>query len=445
MDYLQLFYDGQYDELVKAAFPVLQSDKDAERAFLRLFMSKNATVLLDFDETIEPLIQEANEGNPYAQYAYARWQILDRGGEYSVSISYENMKAAADQNLPDAIAGYAAALDYGDMGSADWEKADELLNQAIAMGSELGKKMKLKALCFGKHYRDAQPELATNLANQYIAQDEANGIETNGWWYYYRACSQEEKLGRLRVKDDYQLALDRGIIEAYGDLITFYGYGDRGDALKENEEYHSLLRHGIARLSSNAFVMDALREMEHYNYFKENSNQCGVMKRKLNYGILQQSHELIHAQLSNAAQLGEAVAWELLGDMYYNGDYGFEQSYKKAFTSYSNGVIHDSDSAAEKLWKMMHNHIIDRPLHYIDEIALLGARWGSKRLLAETVIIHQEGRLAEYDDEITKYYEPIFDAPEFPLDNDEDWQDVINQQLGDDETDDDDGRYDAWA
>ena len=181
------------------------------------------------------------------------------------------MKAAADQNLPDAIAGYAAALDYGDMGSADWEKADELLNQAIAMGSELGKKMKLKALCFGKHYRDAQPELATNLANQYIAQDEANGIETNGWWYYYRACSQEEKLGRLRVKDDYQLALDRGIIEAYGDLITFYGYGDRGDALNQNEEYHSLLRHGIARLSSNAFVMDALREMEHYNYFKENS------------------------------------------------------------------------------------------------------------------------------------------------------------------------------
>ena len=445
MDYLQLFYDGQYDELVKAAFPVLQSDKDAERAFLRLFMSKNATVLLDFDETIEPLIQEAKEGNPYAQYAYARWQILDRGGEYSVSISYENMKAAADQNLPDAIAGYAAALDYGDMGSADWEKADELLNQAIAMGSELGKKMKLKALCFGKHYRDAQPELATNLANQYIAQDEANGIETNGWWYYYRACSQEEKLGRLRVKDDYQLALDRGIIEAYGDLITFYGYGDRGDALNQNEEYHSLLRHGIARLSSNAFVMDALREMEHYNYFKENSNQCGVMKRKLNYGILQQAHELIHAQLSNAAQLGEAVAWELLGDMYYNGDYGFEQSYKKAFTSYSNGVIHDSDSAAEKLWKMMHNHIIDRPLHYIDEIALLGARWGSKRLLAETVIIHQEGRLAEYDDEITKYYEPIFDAPEFTLDNDEDWQDVINQQLGDDETDDDDGRYDAWA
>ena len=445
MDYLQLFYDGQYDELVKAAFPVLQSDKNAERAFLRLFMSKNATVLLDFDETIEPLIQEANEGNPYAQYAYARWQILDRGGEYSVSISYENMKAAADQNLPDAIAGYAAALDYGDMGSADWEKADELLNQAIAMGSELGKKMKLKALCFGKHYRDAQPELATNLANQYIAQDEANGIETNGWWYYYRACSQEEKLGRLRVKDDYQLALDRGIIEAYGDLITFYGYGDRGDALNQNEEYHSLLRHGIARLSSNAFVMDALREMEHYNYFKENSNQCGVMKRKLNYGILQQAHELIHAQLSNAAQLGEAVAWELLGDMYYNGDYGFEQSYKKAFTSYSNGVIHDSDSAAEKLWKMMHNHIIDRPLHYIDEIALLGARWGSKRLLAETVIIHQEGRLAEYDDEITKYYEPIFDAPEFTLDNDEDWQDVINQQLGDDETDDDDGRYDAWA
>lgn len=445
MNYLQLLYDGLYDELVKAAMPVLKTDKDAERAFLRLFLMRNAIVLLDFHNAIEPLIKEAEKGNPYAQYAYARWQIIVRGGEESVNISYRNMKAAADQNLPDALAGYAATLDYGDIGTVNWEKADELINRSIAMGSELGKKMRLQALCFGKHYHDAQPELAVNLANQYIAQDEAAGAEPNGWWYYYRATAQQERFGKTRVKDDYQLALDRGIIEAYGDLIILHGYGNNGDALIQNDDYHTYLRQGLSHLCYNAFFLDAAREMQNYNYYKDNMNQDGVQKHVLIDHMLNQSHDYIHAQLSHAAELADSASWEQLGDMYYYGEYGFKQDYNKAFTCYSNGVIYDSETCAEKLWKMMHDHLIDRPLDYVDQIALWGARWGSKRLLAETVIIHQEGRLAEYDDEITKYYEPIFDAPEFTLDNDEDWQDVINQQLGDDETDDDVGRYDAWA
>ena len=81
----------------------------------------------------------------------------------------------------------------------------------------------------------------------------------------------------------------------------------------------------------------------------------------------------------------------------------------------------------------------------------MGARWGSKFLLAETVIAAQEGRLTEYADEIAKYYEPIFDAPEFTLDDDEDWQTTIDDMLRDDDDypddslSDNDSKWDAWA
>ena len=64
MNCYQLLYDGFYDALVNAALPVLATDKDAERAFLRLFQCKNAVVLLDFHNSIEQLIQEAEKGNP---------------------------------------------------------------------------------------------------------------------------------------------------------------------------------------------------------------------------------------------------------------------------------------------------------------------------------------------------------------------------------------------
>ena len=61
MNCYQLLYDGFYDALINAALPVLETDQDAQRAFLRLFLSKNAVVLLDFHRSIEPLITEAEK------------------------------------------------------------------------------------------------------------------------------------------------------------------------------------------------------------------------------------------------------------------------------------------------------------------------------------------------------------------------------------------------
>ena len=120
-----------------------------------------------------------------------------------------------------------------------------------------------------------------------------------------------------------------------------------------------------------------------------------------------------------------------------------EKDKEKAFTCYANGAIHDSRECIESMWKMMHFHDIDRPLDYIDEIALRGARNGSKHLLAEVVIAKQEGRLQKYAEEIEKHYEPIFDSPDFKLD--ENWNTAAEDYDDDDDFEEDDGRYDAWA
>ncbi|MBR1879001.1 MAG: sel1 repeat family protein [Paludibacteraceae bacterium] len=442
--YLEMLYEGKYDELVTSALPVLDTDAEAKCAFLRLFMARDIMFLLDFDISIEPLIKEAEAGNKYAQYAYARWQTLVRGGENSIAIAYHNMKAAAEQGLPDAIAGLAITYEFGDIGQVDWDKEDELLDRALEMGSELAAKYKLQDYCFGRHYQDAKLYKAIDLTDQLIARDFANGTDPNGWWYYYRAVAQEERLGRTRVAEDYQRAYKLGVLYACTDLIFAAGYGDSDTTLVETKEYIEYLNEGMNRLCSGAFFLDAAREMKRYDTFEElYHEEDGVQRHKLRYNLMQQCHNRIFSRLSQAAELGDCAAWEQLGDCYKDGLYDFEKDDKKAFVCYSNGTIHDSRSCVEKLWKMMHDHLIDRPLDYVDSIALKGARCGSKRLLAETVIIHQEGRLTEYD-EITRFYDPIFDAPEFTLDNNEDWREVIDELFGDDDPD-DDGRYDAWA
>lgn len=446
MKYLELLYTGQYDRLVKETLPLVETDKEAETAFLRLFLSRDIIFLLDEAESIDLLIEEAEKGNRYAQYAYARWQTITRGGEESISIAYTNMQAAADKNLPDAIAGLAITYEYGDIGSVDWKIEDELMQKAFDMGSELAAIYKLQDYCFGRHFELAQPHLAVELAEQLIKRDKENGIDPNGWWFYYRATANEPRTGRHYVMDDYQQALDLGVIRAFTDLIIAYGYGETNDVLIESTEYTDYLQKGMNRLCPGAFFLDAAREMKRYDALETfYHDDEGIQRRQIRYGVLQESHDLIHSRLSQAARLGDTASWEQLGDCYYHGDYGFKQDYNKAFTCYTNGAIHDAMGSIEKLWRMMHDHLIDRPLDYVDSIAIQGARCGSKRLLAETVIIHQEGRLVEYTDEIERFYDPIFDAPEFTLDNDEDWQEVIDEQLGDDDPEEEDGRYDAWA
>ena len=65
MKYLDLLYEGRYDELVRETFPILETDKDAERAFLRLFLQKQTTMLLNEHTTRHDLFNAAEKGNKY--------------------------------------------------------------------------------------------------------------------------------------------------------------------------------------------------------------------------------------------------------------------------------------------------------------------------------------------------------------------------------------------
>ncbi len=431
MNYLELLYNGEYDELVRQTLPVLETDKEAERAFLRLFLQKSVVLLLCPHSTMQGLHKEADKGNKYAQYAVARRVAFENDMENAMWVAFRQMSDAADQGLPDAIAGLALTYEFGDIGFVDHEKADEMMDKAQQMGSELALRSQLKDLCFGFRFQDAQPQRAIEMANRLIADDEAKGIDPNGLWYYYRGCAVEATQGRMKAVDDYKRALELGVLQAYADLIIAAGYGDSTDTLSENEQYHDYLLKGMAARYSGAFFLEGARMLNCYSVMQDTFREKNIDLQGLSYDILQDCHEAIHALFSQAARLGDMVAWEQLGDMYYEGTYGFQQDYENAFACYSNGVKQESAACMEKLWKMMHDHLIDRPLDYVDQVTLWGARHESKRLLAEVVIAHQEGRLTRYHDEISKYYEPVFDAPDFTLDDDEDEED--------------DGRFDAFA
>lgn len=451
MKYLDLLYEGRYDELVRETFPILETDKDAERAFLRLFLQKQTTMLLNEHTTRHDLFNAAEKGNKYAQYAIARRIYFENEIEEAPWISRRNMKAAAEQGLPDAIAGLAMTYEYGDIGGVDRKEADRLMEQARSLGSELAYRCEIKDWCFGHRFIAPNPRHVIELCDARIAADEAAGIDVNGLWYYYRACAVEALEGRTKAVEDYKRSLDLGVLNAYADLILAFGYDEKTSSFKPSPEYFEYIRQGMAAPYGGAFYLHAVELTYQYDSMEESFKNRDVELSAPYFDLLSKCHDTIHRQLSNAARLGDVAAWELLGDMYHDGSYGFNKHKKKAMVCYEEGIKQDSASCMEKLWKMMHKHEIDKPIDFVDQVALWGARHESKLLLTEVVIAKQEGRLSEFADEIEKYYEPIFDAPEFSLDNDEDWQNTIDDLLADpndpnpDDYPDDDGRFDAWA
>lgn len=108
MNYLELLYKGEYDRLVCEALPLAETNPDAARALLRLCQGRNNFFLMA-PATVELLQSQAKAGNRYAQYAFARYHVFVRNSEDSIKLSYDNMLAAAEQNLPDAVAGLCGA------------------------------------------------------------------------------------------------------------------------------------------------------------------------------------------------------------------------------------------------------------------------------------------------------------------------------------------------
>ena len=433
-EYYDLLYTGRLDELVEKTLPIAEHEPDAARAFLRMLMARENLFLLSA-HSIDLLREAAHRGERYGQYGYARYHVSVRPDENSLWEAYRQAEAAMEQGIADGKAMIALTYSYGDIGKVDWEKESQLMQEAYEAGSELATMYIVQDLCYGKHYQSGQPEKAGNMLDELMAKEEAEGIEPNGWWPFYKAVSLPDDEVPARIARYYERAIELGVLKAYGQLVLLYGYND-GAELNITDQYTKWLRAGLEHRSANAYYLDAAREMMRYNDLHPK-----YMAQKLDYDIVRECEDAIYGQLCEAVRLGSLPAMETLGDMYYHGWYNCAQNYQRAFTCYSSATNMDSYDAAEKLWLMMHDHLIDRPLDYQDSIALMGCRWGSKRLLAETVIAHQEGRLTEYDKEITKYYEPIFDSPDFSLDE----FGSADDDFPDDDDPDDDGRFDAWA
>ena len=420
--YALLMSQCRFDDLVQTA---LTDDSEAAQIYLsRVFYTRCSIFMLSPD-TIEQVKQAADKGNACAQFAYGRHLIVTNPNEQSKELSLEYFEKAKQQELPDAIAAISEAWRYGDFGIVDHSKANQALSQALHLRSEYAAFIRLKTMVLGD---DDQLEKALIVIDALIELNAQREMPF-ALWHYFKGVAHCTMGDIEEAEKHLTFACNQGNIDAWLErAVNAGGFDENGD-IADNEAYIKALREGAEHHNPECRTLlawDAILQ------FDEHPSQERTP----------QLAQTIIDELQQCTRYGSKTACELLGDIYLNGWLQLSPDVDLAWRWYAQSAIWHCDTAYEKMYEMVHDHLKDVEQDFSDMLAISGARLGSKRLLAATVIAYTHGRLTEYASEIEQYYEPIFDDPAFTLDDDSPCP------AADDDTDDapdDDGRYDAWV
>lgn len=413
---------GEMDALIRATLPLAEVSSEAAAHLMHALTSYEQLFLLS-EETVDWLENTAMEGNRYAQFAYGRWHVSTRPRKESCGIARDMFEKAYAQGLPEAAVSLSSMLYYGMGDVVDRETADRLLHEALATGCGYARETCVKYLIYGLCDWEANPQKALNDIKLFCEEDTAHGLDENPLWHYYRACAVEELFGRTKAIVDYRKAADLGVTRAWLDLAVAYGYGDGKEDIINHAAYVSHLKVGHRHNNPDCSLFLALANVEHWEEMPRFTQYISAWQAILD--------------IKNAYTKGSETAAEVLGDIYHYGQYGQKEDIDLAWEWYEKAARFGAVSAIEKMFDMIHDKLIERDTACRDMLALHGARLDSKRLLAETVIAHTMGRLADHAEEIEKYYNPVFDDPNFTiLDDPEDEKDDLEEE---------DGRYDAYC
>lgn len=423
--YGEMFENMCFDELITDAlsFSTVMSEKTA-KYFLRVFYLRTSVFMVS-DESIALIKQAADAGNRYAQFAYGRYHVLRKVDENSGTLSLKYFQMAHEQGLYDATAAISQAWDYGYMGMVNRSTAQQLLLEALKHESDFAAIIQMKHLLFSHHGSTPQPKVALEVARGLRDRD-AKACTPSSIWLYFIALAYNGLGNSDEARCFFAHSARMGVADAWYDIALMKAeYNDDG-TVANLSEFRQALSEGTKHHNPDCLTMLAAIAQDEFPDLNDEERTDELAAEII--GMYEKSHSW-----------GDACAAVLLGDIYYYGNLNQTENGQTAWMWYARAALWDNQQAYEKMYAMVHDHYIDADQSFCDHLALNGARLGSKKLLAETVMAYTHGRLTEFAAEIEQYYCPVFDSDDFTI------SDTDNDEEVTPEPPDDDGRFDAWA
>lgn len=416
----EMYRRGAFDAITVGAMPLVGDDAAATRWFLRVYTSKENLFYLQ-PATLVLLEQDAEAGNAYALFALGRCHITRQLAADSTDRAVDCFERAWAKGLAEGAVALSMAYEYGDTGMVDRPKAQTLLGEALKLGCEWAAELQLRKLAFGLAGTEADPKRAMQICDELIAHDKASygdSEEVNPKWLYYKGCVRQSVEGYSHGGNELRAAAEGGTIAAWLDYVIAASHDDEG-RLTDKAAYAAALREGAAHRSAACAYFLAMTGVEDYEQMSDYRKPLAAKQ--------------LIVDLQRAMDNGSNEAAAELGDIYYYGSYGIAEDNELAFKHYANGGLRYDVNCMERMHSMIHDHYIDRSESFSDMLALRAVRNGSQKLIGEVVMAYTYGRLTEYAAEIEQLYVPLFDG------------ETKEDENGDDDTPDDDGRFDAYV
>lgn len=378
--------------------------------FLRRLYTQQRTMQLSAAE-VELLRHAAGQGDPMAQYGYGRWLYFAIPHDDAMQEA-EQLFFAAKETVADSLAVYSQMLRYGETSLThpavmDLARSEELLAQAIGMGSELAAIMKARHCMFG-NFCPADPQAAIEAIRQRMASD----TQPDTLWHCLLGHAYEELGQRDKAIAHYEQAISLGEPEAYGYLATLYL--QRGNTAL----YEEYMEEGIEKGDTLCLLYQADTDDDLYRAMPPEEQS--------------QLHLAVDSRLQRGLRLSDGACAYYLWLHHFYGTLGFTRDEARAFAYLHRGVqlghtVCMAQMASSAADGELPPSMALSPLA-IDELRLRAARYcpGDDDLLRDLQMASDPAFLLKHKAELDQYWHPL-----------------MEERLSD--MDVDDGRYDAYV
>lgn len=233
-----LILDYKIVEAFWALAERLEDDLKCRKYFIRLVgLKNNIGQLRDEMDRIHAL---ADKGNPFMQYAYARFHDALAPEKDSPAIAWDYYSNAIEAGIADARAYRAFFFRDGDLDEFDHERYVQEMEIAENEGSEKAREQHIRNVVFGTEGERKDPELALAMASSIINKVENTDELPNPMILRLMGNAEFELGRREKAWEFFQQAVRYGDSGAYFQM-AFLFCSDADGTITDKEEFNEIM------------------------------------------------------------------------------------------------------------------------------------------------------------------------------------------------------------
>jgi len=333
--------------------------------------------------------------------------------------------------LGDADAKLSLANMYrlGDLGRVDMEEYHRLLDEAMKGGSQLAEMRFCKDIAYGVE-QEADIDKGLALAREKLASHQnpdPRWYDTIGWMLFSK--DEKEEANQYFLK-----SIENGYVDSY------MGLTDMPEKVEEGRKAGcGGCCISMAETLKEKYDECGRNDANAVEYFSDDNEKRAYLDA--NYNYRKELAAQIEALYEEAIRLGESLGLYYLGMIYHDALFGHFEDDDKAWEYFMRGNKLSDVSCISMLSNMIMEGRAPEEYQYEDACfySLRALRYGDDDQLLTVMEGYFDGCLDEYKEEIELLYKPRYDELE---------DDVCmnpGRDYEDDDPEDDDGRFDAWA